>query len=81
MSEKSLGSYILIDPDDCPNREQLDTAIRRLTKDVGILIKMSDKQWPVEDLRQVLGFLELIQNDPRIEEVKKQKKKESKQAT
>lgn len=63
----SIGKYILIEPSECPSREELADGIERLRKCAGILDRMhSSKDVDPENLRRVASFLEFLYRDNRL---------------
>lgn len=65
----SIGKYILIDPSECPSREELADAIERLYKCSDILTRIRAKNDPDPDhLRRVASFLELMYRDNRLKQ-------------
>jgi len=67
MSKSSIGKYILIDPSECPTRQELRDAIDRLKKDAEILGRMKTKHdAEPRYLRATAAFLERIYQDNRL---------------
>ena len=66
----SLGKYILIDPQDCPSRHELQETITRLYKDAELLSCFSSKKnASPESLRATANFLERIFLDNRLKQI------------
>lgn len=67
----SIGKYILIDPDECPSREDLTDGVERLYKCSDILSRFTGKNDPdPKGLRRVASFLELLLKDNRLKQKK-----------
>ena len=64
--------YIMIGLEECPTIDELKIAVARLTKDVKILTNLNMKEFPVDALKKVLSFLELVSKNDRL--VKKYKR-------
>jgi hypothetical protein len=60
--KKSIGQYILIDPEEVPCSEKLKTSIDRLKKDADIFRHMPNSKWPLKHLEATISFLELMLN-------------------
>ena len=66
VTSRSLGSYVLISPDECPTISQLKTAVERLTKDIAVLSQFNSAKWSIEDLNHVMSFLELLMKNEKL---------------
>lgn len=67
MTKQSIGKYILIDPAECPTRQELKDTIERLKKDVEILIRYKGKKNADPNcLRAAIQFLERLYLDNRL---------------
>lgn len=67
----SIGKYILIDPSECPSREDLIDGIERLHKCSDILSRIKGKNDPdPEALSRVASFLEQLFKDNRLKQLK-----------
>ena len=63
----SIGKYILIDPSECPSRDELADGIERLNKCSDILSRIrTKKDVSPESLRRVASFLEMLYRDNRL---------------
>lgn len=75
----SLGHYILIDPQDCPSRHELQETIVRLYKDAELLSRFSSKKnASPKSLRATAIFLERIFLDNRLKQTLMDDKAEKK---
>jgi len=65
----SIGKYILIDPSECPSREDLAGGIERLYKCADLLSRFTNKNDPdPEGLKRVASFLEFLYRDNRLKQ-------------
>lgn len=65
----SVGKYILIDPSECPARDELAGAIERLHKCAEILERLPSKKDPDPSaIRKTASFLELLYKDNRLKQ-------------
>lgn len=63
----SIGKYILVDPSECPTREDLVAGIERLNKCSHILSQFRGKKDPdPSGLMRVASFLEFLYRDNRL---------------
>ncbi len=61
MTTKSLGDYIMLDPEEVPTAKQIEEAVERLKKDFEILSKMRGNNDPdPQSLQYVSSFLEML---------------------
>lgn len=65
----SIGKYILIDPSECPSREDLMGGVERLYKCSELLSRLSGKNDPdPKGLKRVASFLEMLLKDNRLKQ-------------
>ena len=73
----SIGKYILIDPSECPTREELVDGIERLYKCCEILTQIRRKKDPdPKSLMRVASFLDLLYKDNRLKHNKSSEEEE-----
>jgi len=67
----SIGKYILIDPSECPSRDELADGIERLHKCSDILTRLRAKNDVDPDaLQRVASFLEMLYKNNRLKQSK-----------
>jgi hypothetical protein len=61
MAKQSLGAYVFIEKNECPSMEAMESAIRRLRKDIASIGQFTGyAEWRLDHLQQVVDFLDFM---------------------